>query len=116
MEILPNTFILKGYIHSAAIFGGICHPFRRALSSVVSLYSATSVDPEIIEPVSFSLCSTEADFLVTRFLQAYAVSQIVESHLISFKAPGMGEYRVWRSSIAVYIVFGQTENTVLATL
>jgi hypothetical protein len=35
-----NTFVLKSYVHYAAIFGGICHPFRRALSSVVSLYSA----------------------------------------------------------------------------
>jgi hypothetical protein len=30
-------------MHSDAIFGGICHSFRRALSSMVSLYSANCV-------------------------------------------------------------------------
>jgi hypothetical protein len=40
-------FALKSYIHSTATFSGICHPFRRALSSMVSLYSATSIDPDI---------------------------------------------------------------------
>ena len=35
-----TTFVLKSYIHSAAICGGICHPFCRAKVSMVSLYSA----------------------------------------------------------------------------
>ena len=30
-----NRCVLKSYVRSAAIFRGICHPFRRALSSVI---------------------------------------------------------------------------------
>jgi hypothetical protein len=40
-ELGNNTaFVLKSYVPSAAMSGGICRPFCRSLSSVVSLYSA----------------------------------------------------------------------------
>jgi len=53
-----NRCVLKSYVRSAAIFRGICHLFRRALSSVVSLYSAASIHPYVFVPVleGFSTC------------------------------------------------------------
>ena len=56
-----NTLVLKSYIHSAAIFGGICHPFRGALSSVVNLYSATGINPRPLESIFLGLNTAPFD-------------------------------------------------------
>jgi hypothetical protein len=98
MEIF-NTFVLKSYIHSAAIFGGICHPFRRALSSVVSLYSATGVDPKVFQVVLCSLLSAEPDLLVTRFILASAICQVFKGDLLGICSPRMRKYRIGRDSL-----------------
>jgi len=68
-----NTFVLKSYIHSAAIFSGICHPFCSALSSVVSLYSAAGVDLEVVQSIALSLLSAEPDLIVTRLVYASTI-------------------------------------------
>jgi hypothetical protein len=85
-------FVLKSYIRSAAIFGGICHPFRRALSSVVSLYNATCVHPEVLQPIAGSLLSAELDLpkaASSSFRLCEILFEVVEDNLLLVLPPGM---------------------------
>jgi hypothetical protein len=91
-----NTFVLKSYIRSAAIFGGICHPFRRVLSSVVSLYSATSIDPKIEQAIGLGLFSTELKLSEALLVAASAIYQVFVCHLLILSSPSVREDSVCR--------------------
>jgi hypothetical protein len=65
------------------VFGGTYRPFRRALSPVVGLYSATSVHPEVLQAISGSLLSTKYDLVVAAGLSlCLFVPEVLESDLL----------------------------------
>jgi hypothetical protein len=83
---------IEKLLRSAAVFGGICHPFRRALSSVVSLYSAAGVNPEVPQFVTGGLLATEYNLAVASFTLGMSTSQIDEGDL--FSSAGVRKYSV----------------------
>jgi hypothetical protein len=50
------------------VVGGICRSFRRALSPVVGLHSATSVDPDVVVSIAGSLYAGFMDLPVALLL------------------------------------------------
>jgi hypothetical protein len=107
MWVNNTNFVWKSYMRYAAIFGGMCHPFCRALSSVVSLYSATSIYPEVLQAVSTSLLSAELDFSISKLVFPCTINGIVEGDLLTIRSPSMREYRIGRNCAANK--FGQAE-------
>jgi hypothetical protein len=57
-------------------FNGIYHPFRRALSPEVNLYSAASVHPEVLEAVLHSLLSAKLDLRIASLALACALHYV----------------------------------------
>jgi hypothetical protein len=66
-------FVLKSYVHCAATFGDISRAFRSALSSVVSLYSAARIDPDVRDALLMCSLATAVDFAVSMFLLVVVV-------------------------------------------
>jgi len=91
------TLVLKSYMCSAAIFGGKCHPFCRALSSVVSLYSATGIDPKVLQVIYSCLFSTKSDLLIARLVLSSTILQVFKGDLLSARSPCVGKYRIGRN-------------------
>jgi hypothetical protein len=75
-------FVLKSYVHCAPTFGDISRAFRSALSSVVSLYSAASIHPEIFEAILLRLLSAKGEFAVASFRLVRVMFQVLEVHFI----------------------------------
>jgi hypothetical protein len=89
---------LKSYVHSAAIFGGTCHSFRRALSSVVSLYSAAGVDPNPLKPIFNGLVAAVGNFSETCLLTGnFKILNVSESNFML--TPSVRENCVSRNSL-----------------
>jgi hypothetical protein len=93
-------FVLKSYLHCAATFGDICNPFCKALSSVVSLYSATAVDPKVLEIVLLSLFSAKLDLLIASFVFSRVVYKVLKSDFLIISLPGMRKDSIARNRAA----------------
>lgn len=70
---------------------------------MVTLYSATSVDPEIFQPILTSLLLAEAYLLIPRLVGAGTVNQVIEGNFIAIFPPCVGEDRIARDRF----VFGK---------
>jgi hypothetical protein len=80
-------FVLTSYVHCAATFGDISRAFRSALSSVVSLYSAASIDPSVIRAICNGKLACVLAFSKALFLSSHVqVNQIRERNLFEFPA------------------------------
>lgn len=77
-------FVLKSYVHRAATFGDISRAFRSALSSVVSLYSATGVNPTPVKSMDNSLSAEFEDFLVSFFLSSLPSMELLQGNFFLF--------------------------------
>jgi len=82
----------KSYAHSAATSSGKYHPFCRALSSVVSLYGAATMNPEVLQAVSMSLISSEQSLFVSGLSMSLVIHQISSFYLV--KETGQVEVNV----------------------
>jgi hypothetical protein len=56
---------------------------------VVALYSATTVNPEIVQSVSGGLCATELKFSVVNFATSRTDHYILECDLLVVRFPGV---------------------------
>jgi hypothetical protein len=93
-----KTFVLKSYVYRAAAFGGICHPFRRAMSSMVTLYSAAGVHPKVLQIIAFGLFTAEQNLIIAGLILSSSINQIIERDLFA-ERPSMRKNRIRRDSI-----------------
>ena len=74
---------------TSVVFGGKYRPFRRALSPAVGLYSATGVNPNVLQVTLSGLFSTELDILIPRLILASAIYQVFKGDFISIRSPSV---------------------------
>lgn len=81
--------LFKSLVTTAVVFGGICHRFRRALSSVVGLYSATAIHPKVLQAIFLGLISAELDLSVSSFVPSGSVYHVPKSKFLVIGPPCM---------------------------
>jgi hypothetical protein len=82
-------------------------PLLAALSARSALYMATSVYPEMLQPVTGGLFSAESDFLVPNLVSASTHFQIFEINLIFIEPPSVRQDCIWRYYIRAKRVLGE---------
>ena len=96
----PTKFNIESRVTTPVVFGGIYHPFRRALSSVVGLYNATCIYPDVLKTILGSSFCAEPDFGITSLVLPSTSCQLVISDFFVV-CPGVGENSIRREVVGI---------------
>jgi hypothetical protein len=90
---------------SAAVYGGKCHRYCRALLVLSTLLDTAGIDPEVVQAIASGLFAAEFDFATASLTSAIVCFQIEKGDF--FRSPRMRQYSIGWDLVLSELLPGQ---------